>query len=84
MFGCGVKDIEICYRAGRENQRADALSRSPCSSSPARGIAEGEMQVASVKSQDPHPPSVKATTKHELTNEVTGLGTCDTAIAPKL
>ena len=84
VFGCGVKDIQICYRAGRENQRADALSRSPCSLSPVKGIAEGEVQVASVTSQNPHQLSVQTTVKNELTNEVTSLETCDTAIAPTL
>ena len=84
VFGCGVKDIQICYRAGRENQRADALSRSPCSLSQVRGIAEGKVQVASVTGQDPHQLSVQTIMKNELTNDVTSLETCDTAIAPML
>ena len=68
MYGCGVKDIQISYRAGRENQNADALSRSPYSSSPAVGIAEGEVQVASVTSQDLAHEDAEITPRHDLTN----------------
>ena len=71
MYGCGVKDIEIHYRAGRENQSADALSRSPYLLPPAVGIAEGEVQVASVTSQDPTQgdPKVDGGTTEEAISE---------------
>ena len=68
VYGCGVKDIQISYRAGRENKNADALSRSPYSSSPAVGIAEGEVQVASVTSQDLAHEDAEITPRHDLTN----------------
>ena len=45
--GCGVREVRIVYRAGKENKNADALSRSPVSPAPQIGIAEGEVQVAS-------------------------------------
>ena len=34
VFGSGVKKLDIVYRAGRENDNADALSRAPCGQSP--------------------------------------------------
>ena len=40
--------MHIIYRAGRENTIADALSRSPQGSAPREGLAENEVQVASV------------------------------------
>ena len=46
MYGCGVKHVNICYGAGRENTNADALSRSPRSPAPAFGTSDGEIQVA--------------------------------------
>ena len=47
-----MKSVTIVYRAGRENARADALSRSPSGPPPTVGIAEGEAQVASVDTED--------------------------------
>ena len=52
VYGSGVKMVDIVYRAGRENVSADALSRSPYHSPPVVGIAEGEVQVASVDTED--------------------------------
>ena len=48
VYGSGVGKVTIVYRAGRENASADALSRSP----PSLGIAEGEVQVSAVASED--------------------------------
>ncbi len=39
-------DIQIIYRAGKDNALADALSRNPQGPPPEDGIAEGESQVA--------------------------------------
>ena len=52
VYGSGVRDVTIIYRAGRDNASADALSRSPYGSPPAEGIAEGEVQVASIATED--------------------------------
>ena len=52
VYGSGVGKVTIVYRAGRENASADALSRSPHGSPPSLGIAEGEVQVSAVASED--------------------------------
>ena len=48
VYGCGVREVRIVYRAGKENKNADALSRSPVSPAPQTDIAEDEVQVESV------------------------------------
>ena len=48
VYGSGLKEVHIIYRAGRKNTIADALSRSPQGSAPREGLAENEVQVASV------------------------------------
>ena len=40
VYGMGVENVKIEYRAGRLNQCADALSRSPLPKTPAEGIGE--------------------------------------------
>ena len=52
VYGQGLKDVKIRYRAGRENKSADALSRSPHSPPPTVGTVEGELQVATINSTD--------------------------------
>ena len=52
VYGSGVKSVTITYRAGRDNASADALSRSPYSSPPSQGIAQGEVQVDSVAAEE--------------------------------
>ena len=52
VFGSGVKDIRIVYRAGRENVVADTLSRSPEGEVPLLTGAESEAQVAVVSSTE--------------------------------
>jgi hypothetical protein len=44
VYGSGLKDVKIIYRAGRLNSVADALSRSPTEEAPTEGIAEQEIQ----------------------------------------
>jgi len=48
VYGRGVKEVRIVYRAGRENASADALSRRPQQPAPLHGIAQDETQVAAV------------------------------------
>ena len=48
VYGCGVREVRIVYRAVKENKNADALSRSPVSPAPQTHIAEDEVQVTSV------------------------------------
>ena len=48
VYGRGIKNVKILYRAGKENSNADALSRSPYLPAPAVGIAEDEVQVSAL------------------------------------
>ena len=52
VYGSGVKGVTIRYRPGRQNGRADALSRSPQAFSPAMGVGQSELQVAAVSTDD--------------------------------
>ena len=52
VYGCGVKDVRIRYRAGKENKNADALSRSPHARAPTIGLGDGEVQVAVVSTEN--------------------------------
>ena len=49
VHGAGLKEVNIVYRAGKDNAAADALSRNPRQTAPVEGIAEGEVQVARVE-----------------------------------
>ena len=51
VYGSGVKNVQIIYRAGKENLNADTLSRQPYSPAPKEGVAEGEIQVCAVSSE---------------------------------
>ena len=50
VFGQGIKEVTIIYRAGKDNLAADALSRNPHEKPPSKGIGEDEVQVAVVSS----------------------------------
>ena len=49
VYGRGICEVNISYRAGKKNKNADALSRSPTSSVSTVRIAEREVQVSAVK-----------------------------------
>ena len=51
VYGNGVKEVQIIYRAGRENLNADALSCLPHSPAPTEGVAEGEIQVCAITNE---------------------------------
>ena len=51
VYGSGLRDVKIVYRAGRLNHVADALSRSPHDKAPTEGVAERELQVVSIQSE---------------------------------
>ena len=50
MHGSGVKNVNIIYRAGKDNVIADALSRNPQGPAHGEGLAETEIQFANVRS----------------------------------
>ena len=52
VYGKGVKEVKLCYRAGRENKGADALSHSPQLPAPVVGMVDGEVQVSTIVSAD--------------------------------
>ena len=70
VYGGGVREVKLCYRAGRENKSADALSRSPVLPPPQVGTVDGEVQVASVSSaslpRDPEDMEATALTSHPV------------------
>ncbi len=51
VYGTGVEDVKIVYRAGRLNQCANALSHFPLVTTQAEGIAENEVQISSLQSK---------------------------------
>ena len=50
VYGSGVKNVEIVYRAGRDNLHADALSRQPYLPPPDDTAAQGDLQVCVINS----------------------------------
>ena len=52
VYGRGIKQVKLCYRAGKENKGADALSRISHTTSPEVGTVDGEIQVATVTAPD--------------------------------
>ena len=50
VYGQGIKEVNIVYRAGKDNVAADALSRNPLQVVPVEGLAEDETQVAAITS----------------------------------
>ena len=52
VFGAGIQNVDIIYRAGRDNANADALSRQPHLPAPAVGTVDDDVQVLSVEALD--------------------------------
>ncbi len=48
VYEAGTRCLDIFHRPGRINSNADALSRNPCFPAPLEGIAETEVQVATI------------------------------------
>lgn len=55
VYRRGVIEIKLCYRAGRENRGADALSRSPQLPAPEVEMVDGKVQVFIVTTTDVDP-----------------------------
>ena len=51
VFGSGIRTVEILYRAGKENARADALSRNPVDREATPESEDLDVQVAVVASE---------------------------------
>ena len=51
VYGTGIKEIHIVYRSGRLNAAADTLSWSPQARAPDEGVAEQEVQIATVQTK---------------------------------
>ena len=54
VYGSGIADLNIIYRPGKENTKADALSRSPQCPAPVFGEAETEIQVSAITGDTDH------------------------------
>ena len=52
MYGSGIRNLEIVYRAGKENTNADALSRNPMPQTKPESEMVTDVQIASVASMD--------------------------------
>ena len=70
VYGRGVKQVRIVYRAGEENQNADALFQSPLLPAPEVGIAEDEVLVSSNDSISPSDPVADVETHSQTTTTV--------------
>ena len=62
VYGKGVKEVQIVYRAGKDNKSADALSRAPQSDTRSSADLEGTLQVSAVSARE-------ADELRELSNE---------------
>ena len=51
VYGNGVKNVDIVYRAGRDNLHADALSRQPYLPAPSEEVEQGYLQVCAINSK---------------------------------
>ena len=52
VHGAGLREVNIIYRAGKDNAIADALSRNPQALAPQEGITEMEVQVARIPGEE--------------------------------
>ena len=51
LYGSGTRELTILHCPGKTNSKADALSRNPYFPAPAEGIAEAEIQVATLSAE---------------------------------
>lgn len=78
VHGAGIGEVNIVYRAGKENAIADALSRNPQGLAPQEGIAESEVQVARINGVEQEGEEADFSTLLELEPEQGQLGRLET------
>ena len=74
VFGAGIQNVDIIYRAGRDNANADALSRQPHLPAPAVGTVDDDAQVLSIEASDVDTPSLLELKPEFITSEYNSHG----------
>ena len=74
VFGAGIQNVDIIYRAGRDNTNADALSRQPHLPAPAVGTVDDDAQVLSIEASDVDTPSLLELKPEFITSEYNSHG----------
>lgn len=73
VHSSGIKKVSIVYRPGRENAKADSLSRNPALPAPLVGVAETDVQVAMTTSNVMQTPVAMTTNQVEAVTQLTDL-----------